>query len=123
MKHTKGVYAVTQWDLTPLLIPGASNFTTTIYGAPSDPPTLQALIRFMQSNQLGQGLDPGPAYTPENAAILRNSGFKFVSFYPGGDFEVPSGSGPYEFPNSTVDGMKALGKDMFVTVSFGNPDT
>ena len=73
----------------------------------------------MQRERIGQGFDPGPAYTPETAAILKDSGFTFTSFYPGGDFEVPDGSAPYQFPNATVQGMRELSRHMFVTVSFG----
>jgi len=48
----------TAWDLSPALLPGASNFTMTIYGAPSTPPDLEALIKFIKAKGLGQALLP-----------------------------------------------------------------
>ena len=88
---------------------GASNFTMTIYGAPSTPADLKALIQFMKNEGLGQGLDPGPPATKQNLAILAESNFTFTSFYAAGDFEVPSGGGPYQWSNETLDGLLGAG--------------
>lgn len=107
------------YDLKPTLLPGASNFTMTIYGAPSAPADLEALIQFMKNAGMGQGLDPGPAPTRQNLAVLAKSNFTFTSVYPAADFEVPSGGGPYLWSSETLAGLNRLNEKMFVTVSFG----
>ncbi len=49
------------WDLSPVLLPHATNFTMTIYGAPSDAADLAPFIEFMKENAIGEGFDPGPS--------------------------------------------------------------
>ncbi len=59
------------WDLSPMLLPHATNFTMTIYGAPSDAEDLAPFISFMKANAIGEGFDPGPsAESPQDVFDL-----------------------------------------------------
>lgn len=80
------------WE--PILLPGNSDFTFTMYSCPGDLDGLKELVQVMQREQLGNGLDPGPAAHANSLKLLEymaTVGWPMVLYpgYPG--FQIEGG--------------------------------
>lgn len=78
----------------PILLPGHSDFTFTMYSTPGDLDGLKELVAVMQRDQLGNGFDPGPAAHANSAELLEylaTLGWPAVLYpgYPG--FQIEGG--------------------------------
>ncbi len=80
--------------LRPRLLPGAGEFTFTMYGAPGDPAGFASLVDAMKREGLGNGIDPGPTPRPGSRAFFEAAakvGWPIVC-YPGcADMQIQGG--------------------------------
>ena len=89
---------LSSWDLTPVALRGNSQAQLSMYGSPKDATGLAAMIVAMRHHGLGTAFDPLGISTAELntslARVLVAANLSYVSFYGGGDAQVPDGDSP-----------------------------